>query len=544
MPHYNLEKLKMSRLKIRHSKRRFFARGLSACILIVCALSVCALSVCALSGCASIRSSLGDVFTSTIDTFGDTFGFGTSSFNSLDTHTSNQVGSAVTSNGATSNDPASNDTASNDTASNDTASNGSSDNGINSSDINSNDTGTGVANPGSGKSESPVGPIRGANEGRTGNSAPLQADIGINATSSPDRPSSAPPLPDYRNLKRSEGHKALVTGIFRTGGADDLVSVDEAGLVLLWKGGKEPFELFRMPVKLSLAAFSSNTNTLSLVDNRNVLYVFPGSSETAMRRRDSIPNRIVSLDVSPDGKSVLAGCADSRVYRWRFFDEENAGTRDEREKSFERYVGHASVVSSVLFYPLGRVFFSGDWMGRVSVTTLFDADRFSGRFDKNIFEGRAFSEENIRQAGSRKDNGGVSVLRCTQDGRFMVLGDEQGEFELWQVRGFKQLTSVSDAHRGSIIDADESRGEGIFISLGRDGMMRGWKPEVDELERYKLTKTFEVPVPKASRLAVQDSGPVVVGFSDGVFRHFNPKVLQEQARQKQLGQDQVQNENN
>ena len=132
---------------------------------------------------------------------------------------------------------------------------------------------------------------------------------------------------------------------------------------------------------------------------------------------DRLKIKINSIDFTKEGQSILIAGADSRVYRWRFVEQNRAKTTSDKEKAFERYVEHGSVVSVVRSHPEGRIFFSGDWLGRLLVTLLFDADRFGGRYDKNLFEGRVFSaKQQVAKSSGTHGPAGVSLLECSPDG--------------------------------------------------------------------------------------------------------------------------------
>src|SRR5690606_29308945 len=108
----------------------------------------------------------------------------------------------------------------------------------------------------------------------------------------------------------------------------------------------------------------------------------------------------------------------------------------------ERYLGHATVVSSIAYHPFGRVFFSGDWRGRLNAWLTYDSDPHEGRYDENIFGGLLFSEQARRAKAKRSGDKSIERLLVSSDGEFLFVATETGSLELWRVRGFRQLATV------------------------------------------------------------------------------------------------------
>lgn len=342
-----------------------------------------------------------------------------------------------------------------------------------------------------------------------------QPDHVIKSPSSPDSPVPVDSIILTRNLQKIQRPGAPVSFLSPAASPGAYVSAEESGRVILWKNTAEAYELLRFPERIALFGFNPDTWTAAGVTRNGVIYVYSLAGNEEPFSKKDLKIQVVSIDLSPDGRSLLIGGSDSRVYRWRFYKERESTSRQEQEKAFERYVIHGSVVSAVRFHPLGRIFFSGDWLGHVHVSLLFDADRFGGKYDKNLFEGQAFSEGEITQkSADRPSRGPVAFLRCSPDGRYVLLGDETGSVELWQVRAMKMRASMQ-AHRGTIIDLAVSPDSVLVASLGRDGRLVVQSMKKEKTDSYKLTPFQQIEVPAARKIAFLGPEDLAVGYADG-----------------------------
>jgi WD40 repeat protein len=184
---------------------------------------------------------------------------------------------------------------------------------------------------------------------------------------------------------------------------------------------------------------------------------------------ENIESRPQSIAVD-DGASVLVGATDGKVYRWRY-NEEMSG--DGRDLTFERYIGHSSVITSVAFHPLGRLLLSGDWVGQVNVWLRYDKDDFGGAYDRNRYPGRFYTDVPTKAKGSQLSDAVESIVVSTSGERF-VTATRDGSLQVWLIRGLKKLGEVK-AHDGSITSVALSEDGSRVASSGRDGSVRTWK---------------------------------------------------------------------
>lgn len=184
----------------------------------------------------------------------------------------------------------------------------------------------------------------------------------------------------------------------------------------------------------------------------------------------TLKTRVSSARFVNDETALLLGGVDGRVYRWRFLEQDTP-----KKPSIERYIGHGSVVSSVAGGVGSPIFFSGDWLGVVSVWLPYDADRFSGRFDENVFGGTFFTDSNkVRE--TKNLEGEIESMVASQDRLFIGLRD--GKIEHWSIRGLRRLNIV-DGHTGGTLFLEVGQ---VLVSAGRDGLIKIWSLDLELLE--------------------------------------------------------------
>lgn len=200
----------------------------------------------------------------------------------------------------------------------------------------------------------------------------------------------------------------------------------------------------------------------------------------------SLKTRISSLQFVNDETALLLGGVDGRVYRWKFLE-----TDTPKKPSLERYIGHGSVVSAVTGGIGSPIFFSGDWLGVISVWLPYDADRFGGRFDENIFGGGFFTDINkVRE--TKKTDGAIESMIASTDRIFVGL--REGKIENWSIRGLRKKGSVM-AHSGGVFNLEVGS---VLVSAGRDGLIKIWTLDLEPID------TIEQRGVKALRLDGKD----------------------------------------
>lgn len=342
-----------------------------------------------------------------------------------------------------------------------------------------------------------------------------------------------------RNIQaHTSAQLSEIAYIFPVDGGESQAScvllVDRGGQVALYnqrKGGGR--RLFKINGKIDSVAYAKSEERLAVAGDREI-DIRSAVDGSILYSNAALKVHMNSLAFSPDGRALLMGGADARVYRWKFAAEAEAESEKEREKALERYIGHSAVVGAVAYHPFGRVFFSADWRGRLNAWLNYDADIFQGEYDKNKVDGRFFSEQANRMRAEREKIESVDFLRLRDDGEFLFLASQSGIVELWQIRGFKKRAEVQ-AHKGLIYNLAVSPTGDVVATCGRDGMVRIWKVSYDldsehplqvtsDDKRYGFTIASEQQVEGARALHFLDATTLLVGTQSGRLQQLSTGV--------------------
>lgn len=326
-------------------------------------------------------------------------------------------------------------------------------------------------------------------------------------------------LPELHTLKAVSGHKAGVLGIFRplqtdAAAPERSISVDASGQVLVWDilQGRA-YELMQAGKLIERVAFFPDTLWLALAYGATV-ELYSLSKPVLLMRLDRLQSRVTALDFQPKGESLLIGAADGRVYRWKFGRAQGLSLK-EQDKLLERYIGHGAVISSVVFHPWGRLFFSADWRGSLWGWLTYDSDIFRGEYDENLFHGRPFAEEAVRSRVPRGDSQAVAKLQVSPDGQWLFVGLQDGRLEWWLVRGLRKLAEVQ-AHKGLIYDLQVAPGLAKLATSGRDGKVRVWAlTPPGGKTKAAVAERQEVTLAEIGSMAFLDDRRLLAGAADG-----------------------------
>jgi WD40 repeat protein len=323
--------------------------------------------------------------------------------------------------------------------------------------------------------------------------------------------------------QKSAGHLAEIIDIFpicKSEGApgNSAVSVDKDGHVVLWTiASGSAHELYHYEVRSGSAvdhvAFYAPGFLLALSEHEHITVVSLRDGKQ-LARFHSGGSAFSALQFEAGGGAILAGAYGGRIYRWKLGVE--AG---EAVTKPEVYFGHAGAVSAVAPHPFGRVFFSADLQGSLNAWLVYEADRFDGAYDENLFGGKFFATESVRVTKGRGGDFGIDHLRVTSDGQLLLSGLQNGQVELWKVRGLAR-DKVLDAHDGLIYDLVVSPEGHDFASLGRDGLLKIWRINenlaADGLyTHFNASPLKSLPLAEARRLAFCSAGTLLAGGVTG-----------------------------
>jgi WD40 repeat protein len=260
--------------------------------------------------------------------------------------------------------------------------------------------------------------------------------------------------------------------------------------------------------------------------------VYDISDCSAKFQLNRIKSRIATMAFNSDRQSLLMGGMDSRVYNWNYLKDTPSSSINNQQLALERYFFHNSPITSVAIHPDGRVFFSGDSDGYLSVWKYYQEDAYSGEYDRNKHFGlRGYTEKAIRNTQRISSNNMIEKVVISSDGNYILSATQHGEIEIRKVRGYKEIATVS-AHAGLIYDLimlkASKPGEIRFISLGRDGLLKLWRVAID-LNSIKLPVIEQlnfIESGESRKLLLLDSGQLIAGTTTGSLVNLSDFIIQ------------------
>lgn len=322
------------------------------------------------------------------------------------------------------------------------------------------------------------------------------------------------------------------------GEARSLIFVTKSGKVVRWDEVSGGLTLgLDLRVEVDCATVEPRLGLLA-VGNRRKVSIYDLSTGGELGALETLRPRALSLAFQPNGKSLLIGAADTRVYRWIFrdaltplLDRRRAG------RVLEEYIGATKAVSTVAWHPLGRVFFAGDWQGAVNAWLAYDADTYGGKYDEDLIPGVTFAQRALRQRSGSSDGSSIESLLISADGERVVLVTGSGLLEVWKVRGLRRLAGVQTL-KGLVRVVASSDDASRFSTVGRDGILRSWTltPAInteDTVASYTIEKGAEIDVGSVDAMYFLDSERVVLVAPSGETRIVKlPIVVNGSAPQK------------
>lgn len=248
-------------------------------------------------------------------------------------------------------------------------------------------------------------------------------------------------------------------------------SLDSGSGYLLKSIGQE-IQLATVGSRLPLMAYTSNgkviVSCLSQCQGEWVL--------------DRLKPRVLDIAFHAGDSALLIAGADGRIYRWRYELDRQASSLKEKDRALERYIAHQTLISRVLPHPAGRAFFSTDWDGTLLGWLPYSADDHGGEYDRNLFGGRFFGGVGTFLNAARAPDRGISSAAASENGERLALGAEDGNVEVWEVRGFS-IAARSEDHSGRVMTVALSQDGSKVASIGRDSKLVVTQLEPDPLHR-------------------------------------------------------------
>ncbi|MCB0310511.1 MAG: WD40 repeat domain-containing protein, partial [Bdellovibrionales bacterium] len=337
-------------------------------------------------------------------------------------------------------------------------------------------------------------------------------------------------LPNLGGLEPLVGHSSEIIDVFilnpaSIGQPARGLSVAQSGEVGIWALESGAGNLLLRTESTVYIADVCQLNLLLATAEEQGIKIYDLSQQGVAFSLKHLDTRPASMVFSPDCKSLVIGGADGRLYRWLFAQPKSPSPEmvqmlfEKEQRDLETYFGHASVVSAVAYHPLGRVFFSADWQGRLSAWLGYDEDRFKGKYDKDRFRGNYFADKVIRQGGNVTEQAIVDHLGISYDGQLLLLATQKGSLELWSMRGFNRL-AATEAHPGLIYDMSLSPTSNRAATLGRDGLLKIFELDAGKPGMGKVTGAIiefvqEISLSSARKIVFVDDYRLLVGGMDG-----------------------------
>lgn len=333
------------------------------------------------------------------------------------------------------------------------------------------------------------------------------------------QPISTIPLNEYPTATHQGQEVIYLASVAST--TPTVLTVGQDGRVIGWdltKGqGHEVKHLQTVP---KLVTLGDSKSLIAWSDDKGIsISCLRGCSQ--VKTIANLKGRPSALAFHDLDTTLLIGGSDGRIYRWRFMDEQDASSMEEREKMIERYVGHPTMVSGVVAHSVGRAFFSSDWDGALIGWLSYTADDFGGAYDKNVFRGRFYTDIPAATIAARPGDRGISSLAISNDGEFLAVGTEDGHVELWRVKGF-MLAARKSLHQGRVTSVALSADGARVASVGKDSKVRVNSLTNDPMFTisptalpHLLEEVSEHHIPLAHRAAFVSSDRLAIGTKGG-----------------------------
>jgi len=341
-------------------------------------------------------------------------------------------------------------------------------------------------------------------------------------------------LRNYTELNHSEFSQIVslweipskVTAKFQGQDKKSILSCHKDGSIRIWSLGENFNDdtkvklVLKLNSSISRCAISPEGTFIavsSMLEVTLLKSLDDGSFEIS-QRLPPVSARVTALGFSPDEESLLVGASDGKIYRWLFQREQSVHSLSAKKRTLERYVSHSSVISSVVFHPFAKAFFSGDLGGAFNLWQTYDADIHGGVFDRNIFPGRYFTDTPTKFSSglpaASAAIGGVVEASLDPKGEFLWIARTSGLIEVWRTRGMKKIAQLQ-AHKGLIYDLVVNGEDGSVYTVGRDGEIVHWRLTESHVDPVSLESTGEiVQIGRTSALGSQ----LLVIIKHGLFR--------------------------
>ncbi|MFY9919344.1 MAG: hypothetical protein WAL26_13225, partial [Mycobacterium sp.] len=183
-----------------------------------------------------------------------------------------------------------------------------------------------------------------------------------------------------------------------------------------------------------------------------------------------VPSNVSNVDVSPDGRTIVAGADDGLIRRWDLESGEPAGDplAADPGKAGAQYLKDGRWIASVQTDNTVRIWDANTGAAVHVLTGTYDPDHVtSASFSR---DGELFTTGNRdgtvtlwdvatgKQMGEpiRAHNGWVTALDLSSDGTRLLTGGADGTMRLWNLSTRQPVGPPLPSHTGTVLDVDFS----------------------------------------------------------------------------------------
>jgi WD40 repeat protein len=252
-----------------------------------------------------------------------------------------------------------------------------------------------------------------------------------------------------------------------------------------------------------------------------VIYRAQDQSQLLSLEPEKITATSLTLNrTASDMLSLIVGYSNGAISRY-IIDADNRS-----KYHSERYYAHGLAVSSLTTSHDQRLFFSGDWDGQIFVWLPYDFDdAYQGGYDRVLSElkNTVFVDGATRLQLRLADSERIDQILLSDDMQYLFVLISQRYFEIWQIRGAKQLAKIELSDRGSIRKILINNKLDRFLTFSRVSTLEEYSLEFKENLDPILGNTFEYEMKSLKKienfsgepLFFLDDRTIIVNHNDG-----------------------------
>jgi WD40 repeat protein len=288
------------------------------------------------------------------------------------------------------------------------------------------------------------------------------------------------------------GHRPWVTALALAADGITLASASQDQTVMLWDLSRwDPVtgkgrSTLEQPCEVWSIAMTPDGKSVAAGCEGGSVIVWDAVATKKRIVVDAHQGRVQSLAISPDGKT-LASVGMNAVKLW------DLSTGNERVKITDQL----GTTNALAFSPDGKVLFTGgtikDWKSAGAIQLL---DTTTGEPRQRLLGPAA----------------AVTSMAITPDGRWLATGGFDGAVKLWDLTGLKERADFK-GHKKVIVSVAISRDGKVVASGDRDGFIQLWDTETAKERTSFRAHTFWVTAlaftPSGDKLISSSSSPPI-----------------------------------